>query len=136
MSSMIGAAPPKIIRPVARLNNKLPRVMDRYSLLETQYIVHKMNTRLAKTVESSTSQEDLTDALNKLDREGAQYRRHAEKKCRRIKSGRILFPWAAIWIRRKQVFPSSDTNSETSNRSNLRRTALRCGIQRPLLLMA
>lgn len=139
MSSMIGAAPPKIIRPVARrLNNKLPRVMDRYNdLLETQYIVHKMNTRLAKTVESSTSQEDLTDALNKLDREGAQYRRHAEKKCRRIKSGRIPFsPEAAIWIRRKQVFESllRYKLGKLRNRSNLRRTALRCGIQRPLLL--
>ena len=139
MSSMVGAAPPKIVRPVARrVNTKIPRMMERYNdLLERLYIEHRMNTRLVKAETTCTSKEELAHTLNKLDKEGTQYRRHAEKKCRRIKSGRIPFsPEAEVWIRRKQVFESllRYKRGKIRNKSNLRRAALRCGIKRALQL--
>jgi hypothetical protein len=63
--------------------------------------------------------------------------KHCEKGCRKIKSGRIPFsPEASVWIRRKQVYESllRYRDGKIRNRSNLRRTAQRCGIKRPLKL--
>ena len=62
---------------------------------------------------------------------------HAEKKCRRIKSGRIPFsPDSAIWIRRSQVYRSllRYHAKKIRNRGNLKRSARRCGIKDPLKL--
>jgi hypothetical protein len=58
---------------------------------------------------------------------------NAEKKCRRIKSGRIPFyPEAALWIRRSQVYRSLIRYHDglIRNHGNLKRTARRCGIER------
>jgi hypothetical protein len=58
---------------------------------------------------------------------------NAERKCRRIKSGRIPFsPEAALWIRRTQVYRSLVRYHDglIRNRGNLKRTARRCGIER------
>ena len=63
--------------------------------------------------------------------------RHAEKKCRKIKSGRIPFsPDSAIWIRRCQVYRSllRYHAKKIRNRGNLKQTARRCGIRNPLKL--
>ena len=60
---------------------------------------------------------------------------HAEKKCRRIKSGRIPFsPEAALWIRQTQVYQSLFRyhNGQIRNRGNLKRTARWCGISQCL----
>lgn len=138
-ASLIGTSPPKIVRAAARrLNNKIPRVAEKYNqLLEKKFIEHRMNTRLVEADSSSTTKEQAKYRADKIDQEGADYRRHCEKKCRKIKSGRIPFsPEAAIWIRRRQVYESLLRYKQglIRNRSNLRRTALRCGIKRPLCL--
>lgn len=63
--------------------------------------------------------------------------KHAEKKCRKIKAGRIPFsPEAAKWIRRVQVYKSllRFMQKGKGNRGNLRRAAYRTGIQEPFRL--
>jgi len=56
---------------------------------------------------SGASKTDIAQTLNKLDQEGEAYMKHAEKKCCRLKSGRIPFsPEASLWIRQCQVFRS------------------------------
>ena len=59
----------------------------------------------------------------------------AERRCRRIKSGRISFsPESSIWIRRAKVYRSilRYHAGKIRNRGNLRRAARRCGISNPL----
>ena len=59
---------------------------------------------------------------------------HAEKKCRKIKSGRISFsPEAAKWLRQSQIYKSLLRRilGRKSNTSNLRCTALWAGILNP-----
>ena len=59
----------------------------------------------------------------------------AEKKCRRIKSGRIPFsPEASKWIRRAQVYRSLLRlhAGKIRNRGNLKRAARRCGVEDPM----
>jgi hypothetical protein len=61
--------------------------------------------------------------------------RYAEKKCRKIKSGRIPFsPKAALWICRLQVYRSilKYHAGRIRNRGNLKRTARWCDISNPL----
>jgi hypothetical protein len=75
--------------------------------------------------------------VNKIDKESNDYMRRAEKKCRKIKNGCIPFsPEGSIWIRRRQVYESLlwQLQHKIRNWSNLRRTAQRCGIQRPFCL--
>jgi hypothetical protein len=75
--------------------------------------------------------------LNKLDQEGEAYMKHAEKKCRRLKSGRIPFsPEASLWIRQCQVYRSLLRwhNGKIWNYGNLRRTARRCQMNAPFQL--
>jgi hypothetical protein len=63
---------------------------------------------------------------------------NAERKCRRIKSGRITFsPEAALWIRRTQVYRSllQYHRGLIRNRGNLKRMTRRCGILNCLALL-
>jgi hypothetical protein len=56
---------------------------------------------------SGASKSDMAQTLNKLDQEGEAYKKHAEKKCCWLKSGRIPFsPEASLWIRQCQVYHS------------------------------
>jgi hypothetical protein len=51
--------------------------------------------------------EDMARTLNKLDQEREAYMKHAEKKCCRLKSGRIPFSLEALlWIHQCQVYGS------------------------------
>ena len=71
--------------------------------------------------------------LNKINRQTKELMLNSEKKCRRIKSGRIPFsPEAALWIRRTQVYRSLIRYHDglIRNWGNLKRTARRCGIDR------
>ncbi len=80
---------------------------------------------------------EMAQTLNKLDQEGEAYMKHAEKKCRRLKSGRIPFsPEASLWIRQCQVyrFLLRWHNGKLRNYGNLRRTARRCQINAPFQL--
>jgi len=83
------------------------------------------------------SKSDMAQTLNKLDQEGEAYTKHAEKKCRRLKSGRIPFsPEASLWICQCQVYRSLLRwhNGKLRNYGNLCRTARRCKINAPFQL--
>ncbi len=81
--------------------------------------------------------EEAKRRLDKIDKEGKDYMTNAERKCRKIKSGRIPFsPEAAKWIRQVQVLKSllKYGHSGKGNRGNLRRAAYRAGIVSPFLI--
>jgi hypothetical protein len=81
--------------------------------------------------------DELAQTLNKLDREGGAYMKHTEKKCRRLKSGRIPFsPEASLWIHQCQVYCSllQWHNRKLWNYGNLCRTAQCCQINAPFKL--
>ncbi len=83
---------------------------------------------------SGASKSDMAQTLNKLDQEGEAYMKHAEKKCRRLKSGQIPFsPEASLWIRQCQVYCSLLwwQNGKLQNYGNLCRTARQCQINAP-----
>ena len=139
IDSMIGATPPKIVRIAARrLNTKIPHVAEKYQeILEKKVVEHKLNSRLIEAERHGKSVEEVRKKVNGVDADSMQYMKHAEKKCRKIKSGRIPFsPEASVWIRRRQVYESllRRLDGKIKNRSNLRRSAQRCGIQSPFQL--
>ena len=106
-SSLVGATPPWIVRaPSRRLNNKIPRITNQYNrVLEENFIRHRMNSRLLEASDTSSTAEEAKHKLDAIDEEGVQYKRNAEKKCRKIKSGLIPFlPEASVWIRRRQAY--------------------------------
>ncbi len=68
----------------------------------------------------------------KLNWESMALMMNAEKRCKKIKSGRIPFsPEAALWIRRTQVFRSilQYHEGKIKNQGNLKQTARQCGIK-------
>ena len=136
---LVGTHPPKVVRPTSRrLNTKLPGVANRYTkTLEELILKHRLIERTGEVYLQHKSTETFTRKLNALDSELGDYMRHAEKKCRKIKSGRIPFsPEAALWIRRMQVYRSllKFHAGRIRNRSNLKRAGIRCGIDNPLAL--
>ena len=85
--------------------------------------------------ENSTSKVSLKIKLDKIDEEQKDYMLHADKKCRRIKSGRIPFSQdSPKWIRRSQVYRSilRFHAERIRNKGTLKRAARRCGIHNPL----
>jgi hypothetical protein len=106
-SSITGAIPHKIVRPKARrLHTTIPRAEGAYNTrLEYLFRKHRIVERMGAVHETAQSAEEAKDRLDVIDKETRDYMLHSEKKCRRIKSGRIPFsPDAAIWIRRCQVY--------------------------------
>jgi hypothetical protein len=84
-----------------------------------------------------TPKDDLAQTLNYLDREGEAYMKHAEKKCCRLKSGRIPFsPEALLWICQCQVYCSllQWHDGKLQNYGNLCCTVWRCQINAPFQL--
>jgi len=139
LQSLVGASPPKVVRVAARrLNTKIPHVAEKYvKKLEELYLLHRLNSRLIRAEASSSSNELVRWKVNRIDRESNQYMSHAEKKCRRIKNGRIPFsPESSVWIRRRQAYEAllRRLRNKVRNWSNLRRFAQRCGIQKPFHL--
>jgi hypothetical protein len=112
-------------------------VANKYAdLLERQIIRHRLIKRTGEAHRKSKSKRGLQRRLNRLDKELGQYMRYAERRCRRIKSGRIPFsPKAALWIRQTQVYRSllKFHSGRISNKGNLKRAA-RCDIAAPLSL--
>ncbi len=63
-----------------------------------------------------------------------QFMKHAKKKCRRLKLGRISFsPESVIWIKREQIYKSlmEYQRGRNKNRGNLKRAARKQGIKEP-----
>jgi hypothetical protein len=105
--------------------NKYVRILDE------KVLRHQLIERMGAAHTSSKSRWKMTKRINRIDRELGQYMRHAEKKCRKIKSGRIPFsPEASVWIKRTQVYQSLLKYHEgrIRNRGNLKRLARQCGI--------
>ena len=139
LQSLVGASPLKVVRvAVRRLNTTIPQVAERYvTMLEDLLITHCLNSRMIRAEASLPTKDSVRREINEIDEESNQYMRRAEKKCRRIKNGRIPFsPEASIWIRRRQVYGSllRRLQNKIKNWSNLRRTAQRCGIMQPFKL--
>jgi hypothetical protein len=108
-SSVVGATPFKVQRYLARrLNTKVSSgaVQKYVEQLERSIEKHRLIERLDKLQEGRTpKRRAIQQELNKIDRQSKDLMLNAEKKCRRIKSGRIPFsPEAALWIRRSQVY--------------------------------
>lgn len=136
-SSIVGDQSHRIVRPKARrLNTKIPGVASAYrSRLEKAIIKHRIIERLGNAHDNAIDNCDAARQINAIDNECGQYMASAEKKCRKIKSGRIPFsPEAALWIQQCQVYRSILRYHEGKirNRGNLKRTARRCGIEHPL----
>jgi hypothetical protein len=104
---IIGSHPPYIVRATSCcLNTRIPRVAAEYvRILEEKVIEHRLIEQVGKAHISSKSLRKVAKRISKIHRELQDYTPHAEKKCRRIKSGRIPFsPEASLWIKRTQVY--------------------------------
>ena len=131
-ASLIGLTPPKIVRAQARrLNIMIPGAKARYlEVLEELTGRHNMVRKLVAAV-SKCDKAECKVGMDAVDAEATQHRRHAERKCRRIKCRKSPFsPESAVWIRRRQVyvFALRFHAGRINNRANLKRKARRCGI--------
>ena len=135
-SSLIGTAPPRARWASSRrLNNRLPHVAKKYAAsLEANIIRHRLIEKLGKAHTHGRDKEDTQNRINRVDKEGGQYMIHAERNCRKLKSGRICFsPESVIWIKREQIYRSlvEYKHGRTKNRGNLKRAARVQGIKKP-----
>jgi hypothetical protein len=135
--SLVGAKPPRVIRAGARkLNTKLPHVKEKYiDVLERELRSHRIPQRILEAASCSPHRAVVKEKTDAVDAEKAQYMKASEKRCRRIKSGRIPFSdKSAVWIRRRQVYHSILRYHEgkVKNRANLKRAGRRCGIKNAL----
>ncbi len=92
---------------------------------------------MVNAASSDETKEAILEQLNKLDKEGEAYMKHAEKKSRKLKLGRISFsPEASLWIRQCQVYRSLLCwhAGKIQNRGNLKHTTKQCQIKAPFQL--
>ena len=132
-SSLIGKTPLQIIRSGARrLNTKIPSTKDNYTnVLENLVVSHRLTEQMVAAHNESSSIVMIKERICIIDQEVVKYMHHVERKCRRIKSGRIPFsPDFSIWIRRCQLYCSilRYHYGKIRNRRNLKQSAQRCGI--------
>jgi hypothetical protein len=86
---------------------------------------------------SNEPKEAISKQLNKLDKEGEEYMKHAGRKCRKLKLGRMPFsPEASLWIWQSQVyrFLLHWHAGKIQNRGNLQHTSRQCQIKAPFQL--
>jgi len=138
-SSLIGTNPTTVVRPAARrLNTRLARGVDKYiDKVEDGLVHHKIFERIRDVNENTPNKELAQLKMDSIDRQRKDIMLAAEKRCRRISSGRIAFsPEASLWIRRCQVYRSllKYKAGKITNRGNLKRAARRCKIFRPMHL--
>ena len=88
-ASLIGEEPPRIQRPAARrLNTRLPHVAERYAAnYERNVIRHRLIEKLAEAHQVERDENKSKRMIETVDHDSGQYMAHAEKKCRRFKSG-------------------------------------------------
>ncbi len=132
--SLIGKAPLRVKRFTShRLNTKVSSgaVRNYLSQLEKNLSHHRLIERIGELHTKHKTRRKFQRGLNKLDKQSKDLMTNAEKKCRKIKSGRIPFsPNAALWIRRTQVYQSllCYHNGQIRNRGNLKQMARHCSI--------
>ena len=79
----------------------------------------------------------MKENINKIDIESKQYMAHAEKKCRKIKSGKMpLSPESIMWIKRRQTYRTfmGYHAGNKVNKGNLKQAARRVVIRTPMQL--
>ena len=68
--------------------------------LEEKLRRHRLIEKLGEAHSGSTDREGIWSKIGKVDESSMQFMKHAEKKCRRLKSGCISFsPESVIWIK-------------------------------------
>jgi hypothetical protein len=102
-ASLVGTAPPRIQQFTSlRLNTKVSSgATQRYlTRLETNLERHRLIERLGSLHTTCKLKREFRRGLNKIDKLSKELMLNAERRCRRIKSGRIPFsPEASVWIR-------------------------------------
>jgi hypothetical protein len=134
---ILGKLPPIAVQAAScRLNTRIPHAANKYAeILEEQIISHNLIQRLGEVHTLNPLDKEAMRMLNAINSELGKYMCHAEKKCRKIKSGCIPFlPEALIWIRRTQVYRLllKYHPGKIRNRANLKRAARHCRIPLPL----
>ncbi len=129
----------QIVRPtLCHLKTRIAGCALQYiKALQRNILRHRLLERMVAVATSDQPKAQIAKALNKLDKEGEAYMKHAEKKCCRLKSGCISFsPEASLWIQQSQVHRLLLRlhAGKICNRRNLRRTARRCQINAPFQL--
>jgi hypothetical protein len=129
----------QIVRPaLCCLNTRIAGCALWYNkALQRNILRHRLLERMVAVATSNQPKAEIAKALNKLDKEGEGYMKHVEKKCCRLKSGRIPFsPEVSLWIRQSQVYRSLLRwhARKIHNCGNLRRTARHCQINAPFQL--
>ncbi len=106
-SFLLGLAPKMIVQPQARrLNCKLKQSIKKYNArLEKKIIKHRLIEHKGRVYAARLSSIEAKQQMDIIDAKSKQYMKSAEKKCHKIKSGRIPYsPKSARWIRRLQVY--------------------------------
>ena len=135
-SSLIGTGPPRARRASSRrLTTRLPHVARKYAAsLEANIIRHRLIEKLGKAHTLGCGKADTQRRINQVDKHGGQFMTHAERICRKLKSGRICFsPESVIWIKREQIYRSlvEYKQGRKKNRGNLKRAARAQKIEKP-----
>ena len=102
--------------------------------LEENLRRHRLIKKLGEAHSGSTDREGVWSKTEKVDKSSMQFTKHAEKKCRRLKSGRISFSLkSVIWIKREQIYKSllEYQLGQKKNRGNLKRAVRKQGIKEP-----
>jgi hypothetical protein len=138
-STLVGLGLHAIIHSMLHhLNTKIEGCVQWYNkILQQNILCHCMLEQMVAAASSSKSKELVSAKLNMLDWEGEAYMKHAKKKCRRLKLGRIPFsPEVSLWICQCQVYRSLLRwhAGKIKNWGNLKRTAQQCQINAPFQL--
>jgi hypothetical protein len=135
-ASLVGPGPLRERRAASRwLNTRLPHVVKKYTEnLEENLRQHQLIEKLGEAHTGSANKEGVQSKIRTVDKSSMQFMKHAAKKCRRLKSGRICFsPESVICIKRKQIYKSLVEYhlGRKKNRGNLKRAARKQGIKEP-----
>ncbi|KAL7474532.1 hypothetical protein ACHAW6_000502 [Cyclotella cf. meneghiniana] len=139
-ASMMGESPQAIICPGAkRLNSKCPQSLKNYNRhLEELITEQKLSEKM---VEAHNSKQQnprcFQEVMEKVDKQSRELMVNAEKKCRKLKCGKIPFsPEASLWIKCCQFYRTllRALSGNKINRGNLKRLARRVKISISLSL--
>jgi thiamine kinase-like enzyme len=140
--SMVGEEPQAIVRPGARrLNSKDDVARKNYiSVLEELLERHKLGEKMLRAHrDRDMDPAQFQKTMDKVDQEAKEFMVHAEKKCRKLKCGKIPFsPEASLWIKRCQFYRTllRALSGNKVNRGNLKRLARRLKLLNPFSLSA
>jgi hypothetical protein len=138
-SSLVGFNPQPIKHPKARrLNSRIPRAKHAYNNRYKKLLSkHRLSEKLAEAHRADLPPEKMKEVLDKIDEISKECMIDAEKKCRKLRNGKIPFsPEAAMWIKRCQFYRSllRYWAGKIKNRGNLKRTARRIKIENAFCL--